>query len=174
MGAFREAVDCSASPSCDFSLRGGGLSLLGFVWAFRNPYDVATGVPCRARTDPQGSFREVLEEMNDRELREKVWQVLMNRFLKFNKSSLYSANTLSCVGHPRRGHAGRGPRHWPLNRYEKTTWTDILTSAGCEVFPYHFPEEDTEEDIFVRDVAFGNIRVPREVAMRMLVLGELP
>lgn len=70
----------------------------------------------------------------------------MNRFLKFNKSSLD----------------------------EKTTWTGILTSAGCEVFPYHFPMEDTEEDIFVRDVALGNIRVPREIAMKIVVLGELP
>jgi hypothetical protein len=101
--------------------------------------------------------------MNDRKLNKKVWEVIMNRFLKFNKSSLYAANTarLSCV-------VSSGLRgQW-------RAWTGILTSAGCEVFPYHFPMEDTEEDIFVRDVALGNIRVPREVAMKIVVLGELP
>ena len=106
--------------------------------------------------------------VTDRKLNKKVWEVIMNRFLKFNKSSLYAANTarLSCVV--------RHPGYWHLNPDEKTTWTDILISAGCEVFPYHFPMEDTEEDIFVRDVALGNIRVPREVAMKIVVLGELP
>jgi len=87
--------------------------------------------------------------MNDRKLHEKVWEVLVNRFLKFNKK--IENDPLGFVA-----------------------WTGILASAGCEVFPYHFPTEDTEEDIFVRDVALGNIRIPREVAMRMLVLGELP
>lgn len=53
-------------------------------------------------------------------------------------------------------------------------WIVTLRSLGCEIFPYWQPQEDTQEYIFVRDVAMGNIRVPREVAMRMLVLGELP
>lgn len=61
-----------------------------------------------------------------------------------------------------------------VSRRSRKNWSEALRGFGCEVLPYWKPHEESGEHIFVRDTAMGNIRVPREVAMKILVLGGLP
>lgn len=53
-------------------------------------------------------------------------------------------------------------------------WDSVLRSCGCEALPWGDCADDNEEEIFVRDTAMGNIRVPCEVAFKILALGRLP
>lgn len=61
-----------------------------------------------------------------------------------------------------------------VSRRSRKNWSETLRRLGCEVLPYWELHEHSDEHIFVRDTAMGNIRVPREVAMKILVLGGLP
>lgn len=61
-----------------------------------------------------------------------------------------------------------------VSRRSRKNWSETLRVFGCEVLPFWERQENTREHIFVRDTAMGNIRVPREVAMKILVLGGLP
>lgn len=99
---------------------------------------------------------------NDQELKKRIWKAIISRFIKFSKNRRTSVGSYGLLG------------PLPLSRVEKIAWADILTSAGCELFPHYLPMEDTESDMFIRDTAIGNIRVPREVANKILVLGDLP
>lgn len=54
------------------------------------------------------------------------------------------------------------------------SWTSALNSCGCEMLGYGTLFDDNEDDLFIRDVAIGHIRVPRELALKILVLGEIP
>lgn len=60
------------------------------------------------------------------------------------------------------------------SRRSRKNWSDTMRGFGCEVLPYWEPHEDSDEHVFVRDTAMGNIRVPRDVAMKILALGGLP
>lgn len=61
-----------------------------------------------------------------------------------------------------------------VSRRSRKNWSETLRGFGCEVLPFWEPWEKTRDHIFVRDTSMGNIRVPREVAMKILVLGGLP
>lgn len=58
-----------------------------------------------------------------------------------------------------------------LKYLESPNWGRALEGLGCKLLYYFEFHEDTAEYIFVRDTALGNIGVPREVAMKILVLG---
>lgn len=57
---------------------------------------------------------------------------------------------------------------------EAPNWGRVLESLGCRLFYYFDLHEDTPEYIFVRDTAMGNIGVPRDVAIKILALGQIP
>jgi hypothetical protein len=61
-----------------------------------------------------------------------------------------------------------------VSRGSRKNWSETLRGFGCEVLPYWELHEHSDDHTFVRDTAMGNIRVPREVAMKILALGGLP
>lgn len=61
-----------------------------------------------------------------------------------------------------------------LRYLEAPNWGLALERLGCRFLDYPDLHEDTPEHIFIRDAALGNIGVPREVAMKILVLGNAP
>lgn len=58
-------------------------------------------------------------------------------------------------------------------RVRLRSWTGILSSVGCEVMPLNGFESD-ENDIFVNHRAIGTVRIPRDIATKILALGGLP
>ena len=65
---------------------------------------------------------------------------------------------------------GKGARQV---RVRLRSWTDILSRAGCELMPLNAFRSD-ENDIFVNHRSIGTMRIPRDIALRILALGELP
>lgn len=57
---------------------------------------------------------------------------------------------------------------------KELNWTTVLEKHGCKLLPFSNFQKDTSEYIYIRDVAIGNIQVPKDVATQMLVLGDLP
>lgn len=92
--------------------------------------------------------------MSDNKIREKVWVAFLRRYLAMSH--------------------GWSPSPGLNTRVSLRSWTVVIERCGCDLLPYTDLQEDTEECIYIRDVAIGNIRVPREIAMRILVLGDLP
>lgn len=65
---------------------------------------------------------------------------------------------------------GRGARQ---TRVRLRSWTNIISSAGCELMPSQGMKSD-DKDIFVNHLAWGTVRIPRDTALKILVLGGLP
>lgn len=65
-------------------------------------------------------------------------------------------------------------KYLDISKRKHPNWSITLERCGCAFLQYPACHEDTPEYIFVRDPAIGNIRVPREVAIKILVLGDLP
>lgn len=61
-----------------------------------------------------------------------------------------------------------------LRYLEAPNWGRVLEGIGCRLLDWPDLHEDTPEYIFVRDTAMGNIGVPRDVAMKILALGQIP
>lgn len=59
-------------------------------------------------------------------------------------------------------------------RVRLCSWTGILSSVGCELVPFkEFKNDDRE--IFINSIALGGtIRIPRDIAIKILALGSLP
>jgi hypothetical protein len=97
--------------------------------------------------------------VTDDELKTRVLDLIYRRYSKFHNSFIDPPGVIPMT-------------HGAFCGME---WTKILAQAGCTSGPWSwdYPEEDTD-DLFVRHVALGVIRVPREMAMKILVLGELP
>ena len=59
-------------------------------------------------------------------------------------------------------------------RVRLRSWTGILSSAGCELVSFKGFKND-DRDIFINSIALGGtIRIPRDIALKILVLGGLP
>lgn len=58
-------------------------------------------------------------------------------------------------------------------RVRLRSWTGIISSVGCEVMPSNGFKSD-KNDIFVNHRAIGTVRIPRDVATKILALGSLP
>lgn len=58
-------------------------------------------------------------------------------------------------------------------RVRLRSWTGILSSVGCEVMPLNGFKSD-KNDIFVNHRVIGTVRIPRDVATKILALGGLP
>jgi len=65
---------------------------------------------------------------------------------------------------------GRGARQ---TRVRLRSWKGIISSVGCELMPSQGLKSD-DKDIFVNHLAWGTVRIPRDIAIRILVLGSLP
>jgi hypothetical protein len=55
----------------------------------------------------------------------------------------------------------------------RAVWTGIISSAGCELMPFNGFKSD-DNDIFINHLALGTVRIPRDIALKILVLGGLP
>lgn len=53
------------------------------------------------------------------------------------------------------------------------SWTRIISSAGCELMSSKVLKSD-DNDIFVNHRALGMVRIPRDIAIKILVLGGIP
>jgi hypothetical protein len=58
-------------------------------------------------------------------------------------------------------------------RVRLQSWTNIISSAGCELMSSKGLKSD-DRDIFVNHLAWGTVRIPRDIALKILVLGGLP
>lgn len=92
--------------------------------------------------------------MTDDELKDRIVDLICRRWRRFHEETPIEAKLV-------------------LRGNFAAQWTKILGRAGCISLPWDYPAEDND-DLFVRHPALGVIRVPREVAMKILVLGELP
>lgn len=65
---------------------------------------------------------------------------------------------------------GAGARQ---TRVRLRSWMDILSRAGCELMPLNASKSD-ENDIFFSHGAIGTMRVPRDIATKIIALGFIP
>lgn len=55
---------------------------------------------------------------------------------------------------------------------QRVIWDKVLSDCGCTLVLFSaFPRE---EYLYVRSIYFGHVEIPRESAMKILVLGGLP
>lgn len=91
--------------------------------------------------------------MNDEEMESRLFQILMQKYKDTSEVR------------------GAGARQ---TRVRLRSWTGILSAAGCELVPFKGLKND-DRDIFINSIALGGtVRVPRDVAIKILVLGALP
>lgn len=106
--------------------------------------------------------------MTDHELKRIVLDLICRRHSRLHEEFCHSRiHEEFCRRH------GRLHEEFPIDsRSFSEQWIEILERVGCTSAPWSwdYPEEDTD-DLFVRHVALGVIRVPREAAMKILVLG---